>query len=52
MVEGFYTFLDGCLKVKLFGSMENERIKKKIGLPVVDIIIWSIIIIIIIIKYV
>ena len=24
MVEGFYTFVDGCLKVKLFGSMEYE----------------------------
>ena len=24
MIEGFYTFVDGHLKVKLFGSMENE----------------------------
>ena len=32
MVEGFYTFVDGRLKVKLFGSMEykiNKQDKKR-----------------------
>ena len=37
MIEGFYTFVDGHLKVTLFGSMEYE-INRQVGIPVIDII--------------